>query len=513
MVVETTKNQIVLNQIVGQKKENRSVETDIIVNDVKPDVLSVIATHGIVSIYKKDIMDQKIRIDGTINTYIIYLADDEQGSTRSLNTSLDFTQIIDMEDARENMEAQVNVNIKSFDTRVLNGRKLNIKANLETSVNIYANENFDVITGVEKAEDMQLLNNTQKITSLIGCGTNRVSAKDTIAIEAADELAEIMKVDFRIVDEETKISYNKILSKADAAVEIMYLTEDNRINTVSTKIPVMGFVDIQNVNENCECEVQNNLSNLIVKPNTTGEHSILIDAEIEVSCSAYETQEINIIEDMYSITQEIGVTKKEINAVTERNKITDTCMLSENIRIPELTGRVLNVQINPEISNTQIRNGKVIYEGNLSLEILFEQNNGISMRNVELPFNFDAISDKIEEKSTIETVLKIKQNDFIIKDGTIGITIGIEFNISEQKNKMLNMIQEVNMEEARDCEKYSMVIYFVKPGDTLWKIAKSFKSTVEDIARINEIDNADKLNIGQQLYIPKFSCKRIACKE
>lgn len=36
MVVETAKNQIILNQIVGQKKENRTIETDIIVNDVKP---------------------------------------------------------------------------------------------------------------------------------------------------------------------------------------------------------------------------------------------------------------------------------------------------------------------------------------------------------------------------------------------------------------------------------------------------------------------------------------------
>ena len=44
MVVETAKNQIILNQIVGQKKESRLVETDVIVNDVKPDVLNVIST-------------------------------------------------------------------------------------------------------------------------------------------------------------------------------------------------------------------------------------------------------------------------------------------------------------------------------------------------------------------------------------------------------------------------------------------------------------------------------------
>ena len=509
MVLETSKNQIILNQKVGQKKEGRSVDTDIIVNDVKPDVLKIVSTNGTVSVYKKEVMDQKIRIDGTINTYVIYMADDEQGSIRSLNTNLDFTQVIDMENCKDSMEAQVNVDIKSFDTKILNGRKLNIKANLETSVIIYSNESMEIITGVKQSQDIQLLDRKQKITSLVGKGTNKVEAKDTIAIDAADALGEIMKVDFRIIDEETKISYNKVLSKADALVEIMYLTEDNRINTATTKIPIMGFVDMPNVNENCECEVQNCLTNLIIKPNNQDEHSILINAEIEVTCSAYETQEINIIEDLYSISSDLEFNKREINAVTERNTMNNICTVQENLRIPELTGRVLDVQINPTINSQQVRNGKIIYEGNLNLNILFEQNNGMDMRNVDLPFNFEENSDRISERSNIETILNIKQNDFIVRDGTIEVTIGVEFKISEQKNVRLDIIEAVNELESKQCNNYSMVIYFVKPGDTLWKIAKMFRSTVDDIASVNNIENPDKISVGQQLYIPRFCKNRI----
>jgi len=237
MVVETAKNQITLNQIVGQKKESRTVESDIIVNDIKPDVLNVISVNGMVSIYKREIMEGKARLDGTINTYIIYLADDEYGSTRSLNTSLDFTQIIDIENCNENMQLEESVNIKSFETKVINGRKLNIKANLETNVTIYSNETFDIITEVNSIKDVQLMNNTEKIASLVGSGRNKTSIKDTISLDVADEFAEIMKVNFKILNEEVKISYNKVLSKADAQVEIMYLIEDNRINTVTIQIP------------------------------------------------------------------------------------------------------------------------------------------------------------------------------------------------------------------------------------------------------------------------------------
>ena len=108
-----------------------------------------------------------------------------------------------------------------------------------------------------------------------------------------------------IVNKETKISYNKILIKADVAVKIMYITEDNRINCVKCKIPVIGFVDIQNVSENNMCDVKYDLKNLIIKPNNVEEHSIYIEAEVEMECKVYESKEVNLIEDLYSPSVEL----------------------------------------------------------------------------------------------------------------------------------------------------------------------------------------------------------------
>ena len=92
MLLETEKESVCINQLVGQKKEEIIVQGDVIVNDIKPDVLSIISTSGIPCIYKKEVMDGKIKLDGSINTYIIYLADSDNSSVRSLNTVLDFTR-------------------------------------------------------------------------------------------------------------------------------------------------------------------------------------------------------------------------------------------------------------------------------------------------------------------------------------------------------------------------------------------------------------------------------------
>ena len=92
MLLETEKESVCINQLIGQKKGEITVEGDVIVNDIKPDVLSIISTSGVPCVYKKELMEGKIKLDGSINTYIIYLAESDASSVRSLNTVLDFTR-------------------------------------------------------------------------------------------------------------------------------------------------------------------------------------------------------------------------------------------------------------------------------------------------------------------------------------------------------------------------------------------------------------------------------------
>ena len=113
----------------------------------------------------------------------------------------------------------------------------------------YSNENVEYVDNIENKKDMQLLNEKININSLIGNGSTKVYAKDTVSIDNVDNLSEIMKVEIRLENKENKVSYNKILTKADSVFKIMYLTDDGRINSVMATIPVMGFIDMNDINE------------------------------------------------------------------------------------------------------------------------------------------------------------------------------------------------------------------------------------------------------------------------
>lgn len=409
------------------------------------------------------------------------------------------------------MTASETIRIKRFETKVLNGRKINVKAILEVETRVYSNDNVEIVSNLNNTQDVQVLNNTRMINSLVGEGSTRVYAKDTISIDIADDLAEIMKTDIRILDKDIKLSYNKVLAKADAEISIMYLTEDNRIKNVTTRIPVMGFIDIENINDNNICDVNYSLKNLIIKPNNNDNHSIYLEAEIEIMCFAYENRNINLIEDLYGISSDLKFTSKEINTLVDKVNIKESCELREQISIPEIgNNQLYNVQTNPNILNVNIRNGKIIYEGELHLEFIYSSTNNMNSRTTQIPFNFEVNSDSISENCKVDTNIDVKRDDFIVNEGNIETNILLEFNISIGRTERINIINEITIEETRDNNLYSMVIYFVKSGDTLWKIAKNFKSTIEDISRVNNIEDTDKIYPGQQLYIPKFVNRNIA---
>ncbi len=509
MALETAKDNLVLNQIISQKTDTFMVENDCIVPDIKPDILNVISSSGIVCIYKKEILDGKIRLDGTVNTYIMYLADSEENEVRSLNTNLDFTQIIDVEKAKTGMNLETNLSLKSIDCKVLNGRKVHIKAILEVDSKISSNETVEYIKEVSNLKDIQFLNENFQVNSLIGTGCTKVYAKDTISISETDDLVEVMKTDIKIVNKDAKISYNKILIKADMQVKIIYLTTDNRINLKEATIPVVGFIDMPNISEDHICNVKYEIKNLVIKPNNIEEHSIYVEAEIEVCAEAYENKELQMIQDLYSPTVALNFSQRKIKVMQKRETRSEICNIREKQSIPEIgSNKIYDVEVMPVIEEQTLLTNRIMYNGKINLNYIFASNGGMGVdtKQVSVPFNFTMDFDGITENSHIDTIIEITLQDFVVApDETIDVKIDLNFTAISGKDASISIIDEIQQDDQRGISsKYSMVIYFVKPGDTVWEIAKKFGSTIDDIIKINQIENVNNLPVGKQLFIPRY---------
>ena len=507
-MIETQKEKLSINKLVAEKREIIFAEGDMIVPDSKPDILNTICTSGVVSIYKKEVQEEKMRIDGTIKTYIMYMPDGSEDTVRGLNASLDFSENIGIQNCKEGMDDITDIKIKSIEAKVLNGRKISMKATLEVNVRIYSKEEVEIINNMENADNIQILKEDLTVNSLVGSGETKIYAKDNIPIDSIDNLAEILKAEINLVDKDIKISYNKVLTKAEAEVTFMYLTEDNRINKVTYKIPVVGFIDIQDVTEENLCDVNYEIRNIVIKPNSQEEHSIYVEIEIQAKCSVYEIKQINLIQDMYSPTENLNFETKQILTMTEKQSVKNIKQIREKINLKDIENEsLIDVDVEPNIINENKINTKILYEGEMNLRFIFvNQRMQIDIKETKIPFEYTVENLQNGESLNTNNCLEIKSKDFIIQDGgDINCNIDMETNTNMYRTANINMIDSIQEDGEREEQDYSIMMYIVKKGDTLWKIAKEFGSTIDGIARVNGIEDKNLIFPGQKLFIPKYT--------
>ena len=505
-MLETSKENLCINKLEFEQSKKIVVEGDMIVPDSKPEKKEKISTSGIVSIYKKEIQENKIKIDGNINVYIMYMPDIAEDQVRGLNTNLDFSDFINAPNCTDSMSIKLEAKIIKIDCKVINGRKVGISAEIELDIKVYSNDNVEIINDIQNAENMQFLKENLKVNSLVGTGTTNVVAKDNISIEQNDNLAEILKVNYSIINRDIKISYNKVLTKAELNIKIMYLTEDNRICIKNANIPVVGFIDIQNVSDENICDVNYQIKNSIIKPNSGEEHSIYVEIEIEIMCSSFEKKEINLIQDMYNPCKNLNFETKQIAAITNKESRTSIKEIREIINLKDIESlKLIDVDSNAVITSESKINSKILFEGDLNLTFLFlNKTMQVVQKTMQIPFNY--VIDDIQggEKINTENCIEIGKEDYLLQDnGNITCNVDIKIITNMYKTANINIINKIEENGDKKSFDYSIIIYIVKKGDTMWDIAKRHGSTIELIKRVNEMED-EKIIPGQKIFIPKY---------
>ena len=121
----------------------------------------------------------------------------------------------------------------------------------------------------------------------------------------------------------------------------------------------------------------------------------------------------------------------------------------------------------------------------------------MNIKQVKIPFI----------KSTTNT---ITTSDLTVVNSRFSVTgedVNVEFEIIVKNNSLttseITYISNVTVKEDAKESDYNMFVYFVKSGDTIWKIAKKFKVDMQSIIELNHLENPDKINVGDRLYIIK----------
>ena len=273
----------------------------------------------------------------------------------------------------------------------------------------------------------------------------------------------------------------------------------------------MGFIDLVGVADDDLCDVKYKVKNVIVKPNVGEDHSIKVEVELEIFCRVFGNREVSIIQDMYSPSRNLEFKQNKVSTMVNMQNTRNEVNIREKVKLEnDEYSRICLATANAIINEKNIGRDIVKYAGDMNLKFILLNNEETETRaeEVTIPFSFSQEIEGINKDSRIDLEITPVFQEFT-KDGTeVSAKINLEAFTNSYNLETINVIDNIEEKAEEEENPYSMVIYFVKPGDSLWKIAKRYKSTVADIARINNIENPEKISVGMQLFIPKCVANR-----
>lgn len=476
-----------VNKKIMSNSKEIEITNEVIVPDVKPDIVNILDTNGFAYVHKQEITSGSFKIEGTTETTIIYLS--SEGDTRSIGTTLDFSFSQENTEIKEDCLIRYDTQVKEISSKMLNERKVAVTAKLQINYKIYEKQEVKFYNDFENIEALQKQEESLNLNSIIGYGIAKTSINEKINVDSLDIVSEVLKMDVNITNIESKTSYNKILAKAEANIFILYLTEDGRINKTTGSYPVMSFVEIPNVKEENICELDYKMRNMILKINNSDEHSFSIQLDFEIQAQAFEKKSVNIVKDLYSLKSDLEYTKNDIELELAENSDSEIIKIDEKFEINDIK-RVLDVEIKTNISDLNSPTAKLkIYGESANKSMLV-------IREFDVP-----IMAKFEKEKSYQ--LEIKSKEFSLEGNNVIVQVQIESRQESSSFRKISMIQDVKVKETENKEDYSVIVYFVKPNDTIWKIAKKFKVSTDALIRINDLENPDLIYPGDKLYVLK----------
>jgi len=509
--MELKKSNFTINKTIKNESHEITADGDIIVPDIKPDILKVMQVSGNCVIANKELTDGKLTIDGRVDFTVLYIPDTENDKIASISSYFDFTHVINDESLNSDCYIQTACDLKRIDFQLINSRKLRIKSLSELSLEAGIIEPVEIAEDTDGNDNPQILKKCIKILS-----TTEKKVSDFTVHEKAElvhgqsSICELLRTDVKITDKEFKTINGRIIAKGSLGINILFTDSEGCIRFCDFSLPFTEIFEAENVRDDTICEIDYTLGDISAKVTADSDgdpRCIDFDILIFASITASEEKEIEYICDCYCPGYEtnLDTTEMDIDALCTRTSV------SQNIRdiiSPQKSHSmqaIYNIPSQISISSTNVMTDKTIVEGNIICFMIYtadSDENPVCSIKKEIPFTISAETPGSTDKMLCDINAEISHINYSINssgEAEVRAIINLDLKVFEPSKMVI--IKEAELMPLSENSKKGIVLYFVQPGDTLWNIAKHYHASVEDIASLNNIEN-EALEVGMKLVIP-----------
>lgn len=507
-------------EVVCQKYSQSMVECDVIVPDVKPDIRKVLEVSGTVSITQKQIQQDRVLIQGVVRMTVLYVPDEENGGTvMSLFAAQEFNHVSDCRGAAPEMQFLAEAEPESFDSTMINSRKLNLRCVLGIGIKVSKPLTLEFATGIEGSDKIALKKEPLRMICAADNAQCQVILREQLEMPSGKPtIGEILKISAVPTPLELCIMENKVLAKGQVRVCTLYLAEDQdrSLQFVEHVIPFTEILDAEGLHEDMEGEAEYTLHDMYyeVRENSDGESRILgLELVLGALVRGSEIREVEAITDAYALSGGLDVACRQYSLEQLLDNNTAQITVKDQAKLPPMLPplkQVCDVNTTAKIDRITAENGQITVHGTLHTQILYlshEESSPVSgFRHItEFSHSFDVPCAKAD--TSCDARVFVDHTSYTLSgDDSLELRFLVGLSVKSLKTGLTCLVESMTEVAPDHSAPYPcMVLYFVQKGDSLWKIAKAYHTTVDSIKALNGLD-CDTIYPGQQLKIMAQNC-------
>jgi LysM repeat protein len=516
MAIDLVRENIECEQLLGESTVDTVVKGEYVIPDTHPDVYQILTLDARPSILTKEVMQDKVYLEGQVQFNVLYLAKEDENRSGVYNAvyTAKFSNSIELSGINRNMPCEAECYIEHMEPVIINERKIAVEGIIKLRSSVYKVYNFEIVRDLRGVADVQVLKNNTSVDKIAGVAEGEMVAKSHMQIPMdKPQIANVIKCDVDVHKKDTKVLDGKLQVSAFAKIKVLYRgKESSDLCFIEDDVLVSKDIELQGINSYMDSYTDFRVDDMIydLKEDDLGETRIIdVEALVRSSTKVMSKEKLDTIEDAYSPSMMMDMEKKDYQLNVMHGQADNEAIVKSNIELGEGEPKPASIVMPMAkvcVTDKKLVEDKIIIEGLLNVEVLYKTNDEDKCAHVvrdEIPFTtaVEIPGAKIDMQCVAKVALE--NIEAAIEANTIGIKaiVSVYGRVNYLTNKEF-LVNVVPKEGEKPAKKASITIYVVQKDDTLWKIAKKYHTTVDTLVHVNELESLDSVRAGEKLIIP-----------
>ncbi|NHM26630.1 DUF3794 domain-containing protein [Desulfofundulus sp. TPOSR] len=495
-----------VNQVVSEDTQQVVVRGKITVPDPKPDVQKILSTDKSARIKKIELVPDKAIVEGTLTLQIVYVAFEPSQSVHHMHQQLSFTAFVELPGARPGMDVTARVSVEDVSITRSPGdpRQFDVTAILSVFVKVTEMQDVDVVTMCPSGATCEM--DTIKVAHVVGSGTRQVIVSEEFNVpDEKPPVEKILEVDATAEITDKKIIKNKVIIDGTVTIQVLYVAAepDQPVHQLHRTFRFSDFVEVTGAEPDMDVRVDVKVESADV--DILDGDRLRADVVLMLTAFVTEPRQVNVITKITGV--QATMTRLKIDHVVGEDST--QVVLRDTFETPDPkpdVEKIIDVTVQEvKVTETKIINDKVIVRGFVEVHVVYvAKKPDQAVHALERRLNFRTF---VEIKGAregmdvdVRPVVEFVSADAEGPNVTLEVVLKVTVKVTESLQR--DVVVSVAPAPPVVCPPGQTIDYVVQPGDTYWKIAQQFGTTVKAIEEANPNKDPQNLQPGDVIKVP-----------